>query len=99
MKYNTESKIEAFFIKKDSLYRDDTRFRKIPMLTMENYLSLGQVTALRFLEWVCLNLGGVVALPTGRTPEFFIKWMQFYLANWDREIKTLCFAGLMVSSI
>ncbi len=53
-----------------------------------NYIMLGQAVALRFLEWVWLNPGGVVALPTGKTPEFFIKWVQFYLENWEKEAKT-----------
>jgi len=48
-------------------------------------VELGQLTALRFLEWVSLNQGGVIALPTGKTPEFFIKWVQYYLANWKKE--------------
>ena len=53
---------------------------------VDNYVELGQLTALRFLEWVNLNQGGVIALPTGKTPEFFIKWVQYYLANWEKEI-------------
>lgn len=53
---------------------------------MDNYIELGQLTALRFIEWTCLNPGGVIALPTGKTPEFFIKWVQFYLANWQKEM-------------
>ena len=37
----------------------------------------------RFLEWVCENPKGLVALPTGRTPEFFIKYLERYKNNWD----------------
>jgi len=44
---------------------------------------LGKLTALRFLEWVKLNPGGVISLPTGRTPEYFIKWTGYYLENWN----------------
>lgn len=65
--------------------------RNLQAVVTEDYVRLGQFTALRFLEWVCLNPGGVIALPTGRTPEFFIKWTRFYLENWDRE----CKAGLL----
>jgi glucosamine-6-phosphate deaminase len=25
-------------------------------------------------------------LPTGKTPEFFIKWVQYYLGNWKKEM-------------
>ncbi len=86
MKYNTVSKVESFFIEKDPYFKENATLRKIPTLIVDNYVELGQLTALRFLEWVCLNPGGVIALPTGKTPEFFIKWVQFYLKNWEREI-------------
>lgn len=87
MKYNTESAVEKLFRERDVYYETDRSLRKIQTLTVDNYVVLGQLTALRFLEWVCLNPGGVVALPTGKTPEFFIKWMQHYLQHWDRESK------------
>jgi glucosamine-6-phosphate deaminase len=87
MKYNTESLVEQFFRSTDLYHEESAVLRKIPTITVDNYVILGQLTALRFLEWVCLNPGGVVALPTGKTPEFFIKWMQYYLANWDKESK------------
>jgi glucosamine-6-phosphate deaminase len=85
MKYNTESTVEKYFLSLDLYHEDSSSLRKITTITVDNYVVLGQLTALRFLEWVCLNPGGVVALPTGRTPEFFIKWMQYYLANWEKE--------------
>ncbi|MDR2448622.1 MAG: hypothetical protein LBD52_01520 [Prevotellaceae bacterium] len=85
MKYNTESAVEKYFLSLDLYHEESTSLRKITTITVDNYVVLGQLTALRFLEWVCLNPGGVVALPTGRTPEFFIKWMQYYLNNWEKE--------------
>ena len=85
MRYNTESSVEKLFREADVYYEENPVLRKIPTITVDNYVVLGQLTALRFLEWVCLNPGGVVALPTGKTPEFFIKWMQYYLQNWERE--------------
>ena len=42
------------------------------------------LTALRFLEWVAGNPDGVISLPTGKTPEYFIKWTQYLLNNWDK---------------
>lgn len=77
--YNNSSKVEEYFSKQ---FRDDTEIRT---LQVDNYISLGQVTALRFLEWAGLNPGGVISLPTGKTPEFFIKWVMHYLNNWDNE--------------
>lgn len=87
MKYNTESKVESYFKQFDSTFIDNQKQCKIAALTVDNYITLGQLTALRFIEWVILNPNGVVALPTGKTPEFFIKWLQYYIANWDYEVE------------
>ncbi|MBS9524705.1 PIG-L family deacetylase [Litoribacter ruber] len=57
----------------------------IPYLTVDNFPKLGLMTACRFLEWAAANPEGVISLPTGKTPEFFIKWTQFLLENWDTE--------------
>ena len=57
----------------------------IPVICVTDYISLGQLTALRFLEWILNHPDGVVSLPTGKTPEFFIKWIEYYLSNWDKE--------------
>ena len=40
---------------------------------------------MRFLEWVAENPRGVISLPTGKTPEYFIKWTNYFLQNWDDE--------------
>ncbi|MCF0205848.1 MAG: glucosamine-6-phosphate deaminase [Bacteroidales bacterium] len=85
--YNSSSKVEAYFQKLDPTFGDNLASCKINVLTTQNYIVLGQLTALRFLEWVCLNPEGVVALPTGKTPEFFIKWIQHYLDNWEFEVE------------
>jgi len=85
-KYKVGSKVEVFFEKQFKNSKVNKTDEKIKTIEVDNYINLGQLTALRFLEWVALNPGGVVALPTGKTPEFFIKWMQYYLENWDAEI-------------
>jgi glucosamine-6-phosphate deaminase len=87
MRYNTQSKVEEFFSNMHNEYQLSSKFHKIPLIVVDNYIELGQLTALRFLEWVSLNPGGIIALPTGKTPEFFIKWVQFYLANWKKEME------------
>ncbi|WP_304516568.1 glucosamine-6-phosphate isomerase [Cecembia rubra] len=58
---------------------------KIPYLTVENFPKLGLITACRFLEWAAENPEGVISLPTGKTPEYFIKWTQYLLENWDSK--------------
>lgn len=55
----------------------------IPYLTVANFPKLGLLTALRFLEWVSENPNGVISLPTGKTPEYFIFWTKHILEKWD----------------
>lgn len=85
MKYDTSSRVEPYFEQFDPSFSDNLQQCRTQTLTVDNYIVLGQLTALRFIEWVAKNPGGVVALPTGKTPEFFIKWIQYYLANWEEE--------------
>jgi glucosamine-6-phosphate deaminase len=56
---------------------------KIPVLEVPTFPLLGRITALRFIEWVQKNRGGVVALPTGKSPEYFIKWVNRVRDRWD----------------
>ena len=88
MQYNTLSKVEEYFGSLHKDYRLSSQYHRIPLIVVDNYVELGQLSALRFLEWVSLNPGGVIALPTGKTPEFFIKWVQFYLANWKTALNS-----------
>ena len=55
---------------------------QIPYVVVPNFPTLGFITALRFLEWVNDNPNGVISLPTGKTPEHFIKWTKYLLDNW-----------------
>ena len=57
---------------------------KIPYISVDNFPNLGFFTALKFLEWVSENPKGLISLPTGKTPEYFIKWTQYLLKNWDK---------------
>ena len=54
----------------------------IPYILVDNFPNLGLLTSLRFLEWVSENPEGVISLPTGKTPEYFIKWTHHLLNNW-----------------
>ncbi|NLH42990.1 MAG: glucosamine-6-phosphate deaminase [Planctomycetes bacterium] len=56
---------------------------KIPTIVVDNFPSLGKLAAMRFVEWVQHNPGGVISLPTGKTPEHFIRWVQRLLAEWE----------------
>jgi len=83
--YKTKSKVEEIALQHsafDILYPPT---EKIKTIVVENFPTLGKVTALRFLEWVQKNPGGVVSLPTGKTPEYFIKWTEYILKHWTEK--------------
>merc|ERR1719394_2391896 len=56
---------------------------KMRALVVENFPALGKAAAFRFLEWAQQNPEGVCSLPTGKTPEYFIKWVQRVLSEWS----------------
>lgn len=56
----------------------------IPYVIARNFPDLGLLTSLRFLEWVAENPEGVISLPTGKTPEYFLKWTIQLLSGWDK---------------
>lgn len=58
---------------------------KINTLIVDNFPMLGKLTALRFLEWAQQNEGWTVSLPTGKTPEHFIKWVTHILNSWHEK--------------
>jgi glucosamine-6-phosphate deaminase len=84
----TASKVERHFLQRAPLPFLSKSEERIPVVTVENYVQLGQLTALRFLEWLQDNPEGVAALPTGKTPEYFIRWARYFLQNWDEEAKS-----------
>jgi len=57
---------------------------KIPYIIVKNFPDLGLITSLRFLEWLAENPEGMISLPTGKTPEYFIKWTQRLLEGWNK---------------
>ncbi|MBE0551491.1 MAG: glucosamine-6-phosphate deaminase, partial [Ignavibacterium sp.] len=79
------SKVEQYYLaqsKKELIYKPT---EKIPVIQVANFPELGRMTALRFIEWMQQNPGGVVSLPTGKTPEHFIKWVAYFLKNWGKN--------------
>ena len=79
------SKVEQYYLtqsKKELIYKPT---EKIPVIQVANFPELGKMTALRFIEWMQQNPGGVVSLPTGKTPEHFIKWVSYFLKNWNKD--------------
>jgi glucosamine-6-phosphate deaminase len=79
----TFSNVELHAIEQSPLDPIYKPTEKIPVITVSNFPALGQLVAMRFLEWAQSNPGGVISLPTGKTPEHFIRWVQRLLASWD----------------
>ena len=82
MNMNRFSPVESQFLAMQGMTQQNSR---IPYLLVDNFPQLGMITALRFLEWAQQNPEGVISLPTGKTPEYFIKWTQFLLHNWNKD--------------
>ncbi|MDD4748158.1 MAG: hypothetical protein PHW19_12850, partial [Salinivirgaceae bacterium] len=84
----TYTEVEKSFLLKSGI---ENRTTKISYIPVDNFPKLGLFTALRFLEWVAENPEGVISLPTGKTPEYFIRWTQYLLEHWNddkgREIR------------
>ncbi|HSL90104.1 MAG TPA: hypothetical protein VK870_12440, partial [Ignavibacteriaceae bacterium] len=79
------SKVEQYYLEQSGHKLIYEPTEKIPVIQVTNFPELGKLTALRFIEWVQANPGGVVSLPTGKTPEHFIKWVAHILKNWGKE--------------
>lgn len=77
-------------VEKTMLERSAARLRYTPderlgVIVVDSFPQLGTLTAVRFLEWVQANPEGVIALPTGKTPEYFIKETQRFLSTWETK--------------
>lgn len=76
--------VERAFLK-HSGRQDAYENERVPVVEVQNVYELGRIVTLSFLEWVAAHPEGVVALPTGKTPEYFIKTMEHYHKNWNTE--------------
>lgn len=80
-----KSNVEQYYLAlsgKELIYKP---VEKIPVIQVDSFPELGKLTALRFIEWVIDNPDGVISLPTGKTPEHFIKWVAKILKEWDSK--------------
>ena len=83
-----QPKTNSSSVEKMAVERSGRKFiyapqEKISVIEVDNFPMLGKLTALRFIEWVQLNPQGIISLPTGKTPEHFIKWVSKYLRDWE----------------
>lgn len=80
-----KSKVEQYYLDlsgKEFIYKPT---EKIPIIQVDSFPELGKLTALRFIEWIIENPTGVISLPTGKTPEHFIKWVEKILKEWNTK--------------
>lgn len=94
--FSPPSPVEQYFLNRSKLAFRYAPEEKIPVVQVNNFPLLGQITALRFLEWVQTHPEGVISLPTGKTPEYFIRYVEHYLSTWTEKqtIATLEQVGL-----
>jgi glucosamine-6-phosphate deaminase len=83
--YDPTSSVEEFALKRRGRKLIYEPVEKIGVIEVENFPLLGKLAALRFIEWVQKNPGGVIALPTGKSPEHFIRWVKRILLDWGTE--------------
>jgi len=77
------SNVEAVALEEtllEAIYRPS---EQIPVIVVSNFPALGRLAAMRFLEWIQDHPDGVISLPTGKTPEHFIRWVRHLLSTWD----------------
>ncbi|TFH00128.1 MAG: glucosamine-6-phosphate deaminase [Calditrichales bacterium] len=82
-KYETLSRVEQLAIARTGEELRYSPTEKTNVIIVDNFPELGKLTAFRFLEWAQNNEGWTVSLPTGKTPEHFIKWVSRLLSEWD----------------
>ncbi|MCD4692576.1 MAG: glucosamine-6-phosphate deaminase, partial [Calditrichales bacterium] len=77
------SKVEEIAVKRNNQKIIYPPTEKINTIVVDNFPELGKLTAMRFIEWAQNNEGWTISLPTGKTPEHFIKWVTYLLSNWE----------------
>ncbi len=82
------SLVEDYYLRKSGKELIYKPTEKIPIIQVDSFPELGKLTALRFIEWIQNNPEGVISLPTGKTPEHFIKWVSKIIKEWNSDYIT-----------
>lgn len=80
-----QSTVEKIALEKSNQKLKYEPTEKIGVVIVDNFPELGRLTALRFFEWAQENPGGLISLPTGKTPEYFIREVHRFLNSWDQK--------------
>jgi len=83
--YNNSSEFEKLAARKFGKKLLYDPHEKIKAVEVPNFPLLGKIAALRFMEWLLLNPEGVISLPTGKTPEHFLRWSRYFLSGWNNK--------------
>jgi glucosamine-6-phosphate deaminase len=76
-------RVEEQFLEKTNQRLIEGEDERIGVVVVGNFPTLGTLTAVRFIEWVQENPDGVVSLPTGKTPEYFIREVRRLTTDWS----------------
>ena len=79
------SRVEKFAVKRSGAELRYPPTEKINVIIVDNFPELGKLTAMRFIEWAQGNEGASISLPTGKTPEHFIKHVNNALSTWETK--------------
>ena len=77
------SMVETAYLDQTGQQRRYPADEGVGVIVVDNFPRLGTLTAVRFIEWVQAHPGGVISLPTGKTPQYFIEEVDRFLAGWD----------------
>jgi len=80
-----QSNVEKNALKNSNQELQYSPEEQLGIIVVDNFPALGNLTSLRFIEWVQENPEGVISLPTGKTPEFFIKETERLLSGWKTK--------------
>ncbi|MFW6260021.1 MAG: glucosamine-6-phosphate deaminase [Spirochaetota bacterium] len=78
------SRVEQTMLERTGQVRRYPEDEHIAVIVVDNFPMLGTFAAARFLEWVQDHPGGVISLPTGKTPQYFIAETTRFLEGWQR---------------
>jgi glucosamine-6-phosphate deaminase len=76
------SSVEKTMLERTGQKRRYPNHEGTAVFIVDNFPMLGTFAAARFLEWVQGNPGGVISLPTGKTPQYFIHEVNRFLKGW-----------------
>ena len=83
--YDISSMVEKLALAKSGRKLHYAPAERVGVIEVPDFPSLGRLAALRFIEWLQRNPGGVISLPTGKTPEHFISWTSRLLHHWKEK--------------